>query len=641
MEDKSVFVGCLRDLTELENMDALIAINNATIMHCGEPLIIINRYGIIDLFSENACLDFGYTHEEIIGKNISTVQHPEVASKHDGYLASYFKTGKKVMLDRRVTVEGRKKDGKSINLSSMITESCINGEVYFFAVLSDASGEDALQQEREVSEKVMMWSSPAIASMNVKGLVLDYNISAERLFKYPRLQIIGKNVKILMRREIAEKHDGYLASYLKTRKKVMIDATVEQKVVTAEGKAIPMEVCVKEILDDDGNPVKFVAYCRPLMEIKNMEFTKTMTDTMIEQSPVSIIGINGKGIMSRFSQAAERDFGYKAADIIGKNVSLIMTEEVRKRHDLYLEKYANTGVKKVIGKVTTGIYGRRQDGSTFPIELIVKEIKKEGLEPIFIGCLVDHTRALATKDQVTLGEAMASASILPLIVISEIGTIKQFSASAQALFGYCNIVGRNIDVLMPKRYAEAHAGYLQRYKTTRVKTVIDSTRTVQGLHKNGQEFDVLLMIREVIVDGTSTYFGYCRDLSVPRNLEWEGKLSELLCHGFDEPIVSIDKGGFVCRFNSAAENLFHFTSDQVLGRNVKILMPDDIAGRHDAYIEASVQRANMDAPLRKKSVTIERKDGSHLVCQLALREEKIDEECGFTARFYVADLNAF
>jgi two-component system sensor kinase FixL len=72
-------------------------------------------------------------------------------------------------------------------------------------------------------------------------------------------------------------------------------------------------------------------------------------NSILDTVPDAMIVIDSKGLMQSFSAAAERLFGYKAADVYGKNVSMLMPTPYREAHDGYLERYMRTGERRIIG----------------------------------------------------------------------------------------------------------------------------------------------------------------------------------------------------------------------------------------------------------------------------------------------------
>jgi two-component system sensor kinase FixL len=114
--------------------------------------------------------------------------------------------------------------------------------------------------------------------------------------------------------------------------------------------------------------------------------------------PDAMIVIDSGGIMRSFSPAAERLFGWAAAEAIGKNVSMLMPEPDRSAHDGYLARYYRTGERRIIG-VERVVQGERRDGRTFPMELAVGEVRTERGR-FFTGFVRDLTERQAAEARV-------------------------------------------------------------------------------------------------------------------------------------------------------------------------------------------------------------------------------------------------
>ncbi len=111
--------------------------------------------------------------------------------------------------------------------------------------------------------------------------------------------------------------------------------------------------------------------------------------SLLDTVPDAIVVIDDGGLIRDFSPAAERMFGWDVDEVRDRNVSMLMPDPYRTAHDGYLERYYQTGEKRIIGKGRV-VVGQRRDGSTFPLELAVGEMNVGGLRH-FTGFIRDLT----------------------------------------------------------------------------------------------------------------------------------------------------------------------------------------------------------------------------------------------------------
>jgi two-component system sensor kinase FixL len=117
--------------------------------------------------------------------------------------------------------------------------------------------------------------------------------------------------------------------------------------------------------------------------------------SILDTVPEAMIVIDERGIIQNFSLAAERLFDYSPREAIGQNVKTLMPSPYRESHDGYLHRYRTTGERRIIG-IGRVVVGRRKDGSTFPMELAVGEMKS-GNRRFFTGFIRDLTERQKTE----------------------------------------------------------------------------------------------------------------------------------------------------------------------------------------------------------------------------------------------------
>jgi two-component system sensor kinase FixL len=266
-----------------------------------------------------------------------------------------------------------------------------------------------------------------------------------------------------------------------------------------------------------------------------------------------IIVIDSRGHIEAFNPAAERLFGYAAAEVIGRNVTILMPSPYREEHDWYLTRYLSTGDARIIG-IGREVQGLRRDGTVFPLHLSVGEMTV-GHERKFTGIVHDLTARVRLEAQLRASEArwraIVESAVDGIVVIDVRGRIEAFNPAAERLFGYqeAEVLGRNVSMLMPSPYHEQHNSYLARYLSTSETRIIGTGREVTGRRRDGTEFPLHLSVGETSLGGERRFTGILHDLSARVQMEAQlrehqslariGEMAAVIAHEVKNPLAGI------------------------------------------------------------------------------------------------------
>ncbi len=165
-------------------------------------------------------------------------------------------------------------------------------------------------------------------------------------------------------------------------------------------------------------------------------------NALLDAAVDAIVLIDPRGHITRFNLAAERAFGYDAAEVTGRNVSMLMPEPYRSQHDGYIHRYETTGERRIIG-IGREVEARRKDGTTFPIDLSVGEFRTELGEHGFVGIIRDLTeRKAQTREAEGLRARLTHAARLGTLSEMVSGIAHEVNQPLTAISNYASACRR-------------------------------------------------------------------------------------------------------------------------------------------------------------------------------------------------------
>jgi two-component system sensor kinase FixL len=261
-------------------------------------------------------------------------------------------------------------------------------------------------------------ASDAMFVADREGHILLANVPMARLFGYTGEELAALTIEDLIPERFRRAHQVRRADYSATPGRRRMGSGLELYGRRKDGSEFPVDVSLSPL--DTGADALTLATVHDISPRRQAEEALAREDLLLRENEAriraivetavdSIITINEQGIVDTMNPAAERLFGYRAAEVIGRNVSLLMPAPYREQHDGYLARYLATGEKKIIG-LGREVRGLRKDGTTFPMELAVAEMRV-GERRMFTGMVRDISeRKRVEERQARLVQELESAN---------------------------------------------------------------------------------------------------------------------------------------------------------------------------------------------------------------------------------------
>jgi PAS domain S-box-containing protein len=261
-------------------------------------------------------------------------------------------------------------------------------------------------------------SEDAIIGKDLDGVILTWNRGAGRLYGYTADEVKGRSLDLL----IPDDHSGELPGILeriRAGQRVEHHETVRLR---KDGRLVDVSLTVSPVTDAAGRVVGAATIARDITQRKRDELVLRTSElrwrTIIESAVDGIVVIDAKGRIEAFNPAAERLFGYREAEVVGRNVNMLMPSPYHEEHDGYLARYLATGAAKIIG-IGREVTGLRRDGTTFPVHLAVGEMVL-GSERKFTGILHDLSARVRMEDELREQAALARLGEMAAVIAHEV-----------------------------------------------------------------------------------------------------------------------------------------------------------------------------------------------------------------------------
>ncbi|MCG3209031.1 MAG: Sensor histidine kinase RcsC [Anaerolineae bacterium] len=224
-----------------------------------------------------------------------------------------------------------------------------------------------------------------------------------------------------------------------------------------------------------------------------------------------------------------------------------------------------------------------------------------------------------------------------VITINASGVITGWNKMAETSFGWsrAEAVGKRLsETIIPPQHRAAHEAGLAHYLATDEGPMLNRRIKISALHRTGREFPVELAITPLVVDDEVMFSAFVRDITAreqARALQQESKeRTRAILDTAAEGIITIDEQGLIEIFNPAAARIFGYSPDEVVGRNVSLLMPEPYRSQHDGYLASYLTTGQAKIIGAGREIEGQHKDGTIFPLYLAISEVKLAHRRIFT-----------
>lgn len=266
--------------------------------------------------------------------------------------------------------------------------------------------------EGQSLEWLLESATDAIVIIDRDGSIVMANPALEQLFGYGQGELLGQTIEALVPARFKHTHGAQRQDYFTQPRARAMGGGAALLGQRRDGREFAVEVSLSPLQTAHGLPLA-MATIHDVTSRKQAEAALQESEArmraIFETAIDAIITIDERGRLERLNPAAERMFGYAEAEVAGQNVSMLMPAPHAGSHDAYLAHYLQTGERKIIGKGRE-VEGLRKDGSVFPMDLTVAEMRL-GERRMFTGMVRDITaRKQAEARNESLVQELTSAN---------------------------------------------------------------------------------------------------------------------------------------------------------------------------------------------------------------------------------------
>src|SRR6202050_3288350 len=330
-----------------------------------DAMVCVDDSGRITMVNAQVERLFGYPREELEGQLVDMLVPDAVRAVHPQHRAGYLADPKVRPMGAGLQLAGRRRDGSTfpaeISLSAIDTDQGI--------LVTAAVRDVTSRQQVEARFRGLIEAAPdAMVCVDDSGRITMVNAQVERLFGYPREELEGQLVDMLVPDAVRAVHPQHRAGYLADPKVRPMGAGLQLAGRRRDGSTFPAEISLSAIDTDQG-----ILVTAAVRDVTSRQQVEARFRGLIEAAPDAMVCVDDSGRITMVNAQVERLFGYPREELEGQLVDMLVPDAVRAVHPQHRAGYLADPKVRPMG-AGLQLAGRRRDGSTFPAEISLSAI---------------------------------------------------------------------------------------------------------------------------------------------------------------------------------------------------------------------------------------------------------------------------
>lgn len=411
-------------------------------------------------------------------------------------------------------------------------------------------------------------ATDAIYTLTLDGHFTSANPAAEQLTGYPHAQLMGMH----MSRLVVPEHLDSVVAEIRAKVEGERESTfLAIDIIRADGERVPIEI-TSRLLVHDGVLAGIQGLARDLRPRRQLERDVAFRAQLLDNVEAATYAGDLAGRVIYWNAAATKLFGYTAAEALGANVgSLIVPRGEGARVDRNVAELR--AGRKVVGEYTL----KRKDNSTFPAHVTNAPVfHADGSVGAIVAICIDLTERRAQEDRLARMAAIIESSNDAVIEHDLDGRIVGWNDAAERLYGYsaAEVLGKHLTFLAPE---DQHAG-IERARRRVMAGHRLTGRPTQRLRRDGSTAEFSISYFPVNgpdgrVSGTASI---ARDITEQARADQERRRLAAIIDSATDAVLGRDNQRRIASWNAAAERLFGWSAEEIVGGFAWEIVPDDL-----------------------------------------------------------------